>query len=517
VSVSFGDFRALTDVSLSFQSGVLHVLVGQNGAGKTTLARVLTGLIQPDSGDVMVAGRQIPTGDVSAARAAGVEMVHQSFTLPPSFTVAEALELFSQRSRRNPVYSTRRLNGEWRDELAESGVDVRPSARIRELPIEAVQAVEITRALASNAAVLILDEPTAVLPPPAIDRLFARLRGLRDRGVTVILVLHKLREVSAIAETVTVLRDGVVVLPPSSAADHSAGELSDLIVGSGRVRAGAPMEVVAAAVHEEAGPRELLVLDEVSTEPAGTEPALEDVSLTLRRREIVGVAGVEGNGQRALVRVITGLTPVKGGRLRFAGEEMTGRSAGDRRAIGVRVVPFDRNLQGVSQSSPLWENVAILPVVSGGRGARLLRVGRLRADASRALDQWRVQYRSIDQRAGELSGGNVQRLILARELSDGVRVLVAAQPTRGLDVAATDFVRITLRELRDADGAVLLISSDLDELFELSDRLIVVLGGRIVAEFRPPYDVRAVGDAMVGADREGLAVPAVAMESEAVE
>jgi simple sugar transport system ATP-binding protein len=144
-------------------------------------------------------------------------------------------------------------------------------------------------------------------------------------------------------------------------------------------------------------------------------------------------------------------------------------------------------------------------------------VGRLRADAFRALDQWRVQYRSIDQRAGELSGGNVQRLILARELSDGVRVLVAAQPTRGLDVAATDFVRITLRELRDADGAVLLISSDLDELFELSDRLIVVLGGRIVAEFRPPYDVRAVGDAMVGADREGLAVPAVAMESEAVE
>jgi simple sugar transport system ATP-binding protein len=517
VSVSFGDFRALTDVSVAFDGGRLHVLVGQNGAGKTTLARVLTGLIRPDAGELEVDGRSVQTGDVSASRAAGVEMVHQSFTLPPSFTVAESLELFSQRSRRSPVYSMRALNDGWREELAASGVDVRPSARIRELPIESVQAVEITRALASNANVLILDEPTAVLPPPAIERLFERLRRLRDRGVTVILVLHKLREVSAIAETVTVLRDGLVVLAPSSLASTTTGELSDLIVGAGRARVGAPMEVVAAAVHEEAGPRELLQLTDVQTAHEGTEPALTDVNLVVRRREIVGVAGVEGNGQRALVRVITGLTTPAAGRVRFAGEDVTGQPAGRRRGIGVRAVPFDRNLQGVSQSSPLWENVAILPVVSGGSGARLLRVGRLRADAARALDQWRVQYRSIDQRAGELSGGNVQRLILARELLEGVRLLVAAQPTRGLDIAATDFVRITLRELREADGAVVLISSDLDELFELSDRLIVILAGRIVAEFRPPYDVRAVGDAMVGADREGLAVPAIAMETEAVE
>lgn len=504
ISVSFGDVRALVDVSLAFDPGRLHVVVGQNGAGKTTLARVFAGLVQPDAGGVLVGDRDLPSGDVVTARRAGVEMVHQNFTLPPSFTVAEALELFSTRRRDQPVYSLRGLRDQWREDLDGSGVQVDLRARIRELPIEAVQAIEITRALAANARVLLLDEPTSVLPPPAIERLFDRLRGFRERGVTVILVLHKLHEVAAIAESVSVLRDGRVVLEPTPAGSVSAGQLSDLIVGSAlRHRDERIATATSAEVVTDESRVELLRLDNVATLPTATEPALEDVSLLVQRREIVGVAGVEGNGQRALVAAVTGLQPVAGGHISFAGERVTTMPTARRRGMGLRAVPFDRNLQGVSQTSALWENLAALPVVARHDGSGgLLQVGRLRAWARGALERWRVRYRNLDQKAGELSGGNVQRLILARELSDGVRLLVAAQPTRGLDVASTDFVRTTLRELREAEGAVLLISSDLDELFELSDRLLVLLGGRVVADFHAPYDVSKVGDAMVGAVRD---------------
>ena len=518
VVVRFGDLLALGGVSVGFAPGRLHCVVGQNGAGKTTLARVIAGLYRPEAGRVSVFGEAILAGDVTASRRAGVEMVHQSFTLPPSFTVAEALGLFDTRRGRS-VYRMRGLEERWRAELERSGLDIDPGARIRDLPIEALQAVEVTRALAADARILILDEPTAVLPPPAIDRLFDRLRRLRESGVTVIIVLHKLHEVAAVAETVTVLRDGLLVLPPTDAASTTQRQLSDLIVGRGRDVAITPMETVAAAVDAPASTDvPLLVLDRVSTPSSASERGLTEVSLSVRVGEIVGVAGVEGNGQRPLVGVITGLVPTSGGSISLAGASLEASSTAERRAKGIRVVPFDRNTQGVSQSSALWENVAVLPVVTGSRGlAGMLDVGRLRRTSQQSLDSWSVRYQSLDQRAGELSGGNVQRLILARELSSGVRLLVAAQPTRGLDIAATAFVRTTLRELRDSAGGVVLISSDLDELFELSDRLVVLLGGRVVAEFRPPFDVGAVGVAMVGAHEEGLAAPVAAMESESFE
>lgn len=500
ITVRFGALRAVDGVSVEFMPGRLHCVVGQNGAGKTTLARVMAGLIRPESGHVTVGGTTVPGGDVSASRSAGIEMVHQSFTLPPSFTVAEALELFSTRPRGRPVYRMGSLRDDWRDDIARSGLDIDMGARIRDLPIESLQAIEVTRALAADARILILDEPTAVLPPPAIERLFDRLRRLRDEGVTVLIVLHKLHEVSDIAETITVLRDGKLVLPPTEAGQATPRELSELIVGSGRSETVTPMETVAAAVREASHDTPLLSLGDVATAGSATELGLAGVTLDVRAGEIVGVAGVEGNGQRGLVEVITGLTDATEGSIRLAGDAVERQSSARRRAQGIRVVPFDRNTQGVSQSSALWENVAVLPVVTRSRSiTSLIGTRRLRDSARRTMDQWSVRYQSIDQQAGELSGGNVQRLILSRELSDGVRLLVAAQPTRGLDIAATDFVRTTLRELRDSDGGVVVISSDLDELFELSDRLVVILGGRIVGEFRPPFDVGPIGAAMVGA------------------
>ncbi len=534
LGVSFGAVRALHGVSLELAPGRIHALVGQNGAGKTTLAKVLGGLQVPDTGDVHIAGKEIPPGDVSAAKAAGLAMVHQHFSLPPSFTVAEALELTAARPGGRAVYRRGDLQQRWRDDVAEIGGTAALSTRIRDLPVEARQSLEIVRALATEASVLLLDEPTALLTPVATDALFERLRHLRDSGVTVLVVLHKLREVAAVADTVSVLRDGELVLGPAEMSEVSQGRLSDAIVGPADH---ADDEVgVRAIAHDQ---ETLLELAGVSSGESAFEPGLSGVDLRVEAGEIVGVAGVEGNGQRSLVSVIAGLSPLSEGSIHIDGDEMTAAAPARRRMRGLRLVPFDRNTEGVSQSAPLWLNQSALRLIgregletlypprrgwvhavhspgSSDRGPRqmarllndwwqrrspLISLRQYKWQATQAMDRWRVRYDNVTQPAESLSGGNIQRLILSRELDSGLEALVAAQPTRGLDFAATEFVRRSLRGLRDAGAGVLLISSDLDELFELSDRLLVMYGGQIVARFDGPYDRRAVGDAMTGAVR----------------
>ena len=532
LGVSFGAVRALHDVSLELAPGRIHALVGQNGAGKTTLAKVLGGLQVPDTGDVRIAGQEIPPGDVRAAKAAGLAMVHQHFSLPPSFTVAEALELTAARPGGRAVYRRGDLQQRWQDDVAEIGGAAALSTRIRDLPVEARQSLEIVRALATEARLLLLDEPTALLTPVAIDALFERLRRLRASGVTILVVLHKLREVAAVADTVSVLRDGELVLGPAEMSEVSQGRLSDAIVGpAGHADGEVGIRAEAHDVQET-----LLELTRVSSAESAFEPGLSDVDLRVEAGEIVGIAGVEGNGQRSLVSVIAGLSPLAEGSIRIGGDEVTAAAPARRRLRGLRLVPFDRNTEGVSQSAPLWLNQSALRLIDRAglytldrprrgsvhaiapprrrqsrtalrfeswwqRHRPLISLRQYKWQASKAMDRWRVRYDTVTQPAESLSGGNVQRLILSRELDSSLEVLVAAQPTRGLDFAATEFVRRSLRGLRDAGAGVLLISSDLDELFELSDRLLVMYGGRIVAHFDGPYDRRAVGDAMTGAVR----------------
>ena len=498
LGVSFGGVRALHDVSLELAPGRIHALVGQNGAGKTTLAKVLGGLQAPDAGDVHIGGEQLPPGDVRAAKAAGLAMVHQHFSLPPSFTVAEALELTAARPGGRAVYRRTDLHRRWQEDMAEIGGAAALATRIRDLPVEARQSLEIARALAAEARLLLLDEPTALLTPTATDALFERLRRLRDGGVTILVVLHKLREVAAVADTVSVLRDGELVLGPSEMTEVSQGRLSDAIVGP------APGGDRAIGVETAAHPedRMLLELVGVSGRESAYEPGLSGIDLSVEAGEIVGIAGVEGNGQRGLVSAIAGLHTITEGTLRIGGVVMTRAPAARRRLRGLRLVPFDRNSEGISRSAPLWLNQSALRLL-GRRRRRspLISLRHFKRQATEAMDLWRVRYETVTQPAESLSGGNVQRLILSRELADGVEVLVAAQPTRGLDFAATDFVRRSLRGLREAGAGVLLVSSDLDELFELSDHLVVMYGGGIVARFEAPYDRRAVGDAMTGARR----------------
>jgi ABC-type uncharacterized transport system ATPase subunit len=507
ISVRYGDLAALTDVSVAFAPRLIHAVVGQNGAGKTTFARVVAGIVRPVSGTLEIDGREVALGHVNRSRAAGVELVHQSFALPPSFTVAETMEFGARRDR--PIFTRRELEARWSRHLENLGVQARLSDRIRDLPVESQQGVEIARALVADAKLLILDEPTAVLSPSGIETLFQRLRGLKASGVTILLVLHKIREVLAAADTVAVLRGGRLVEGPVAANAVDARELSAAIIGAeaektltvrdeeALVGSDLPAEarsVVAARANAPA----ILVADRVSTRLDPEGPALSEVSLAIAPGEIVGVAGVEGNGQRTLVRALAGLVEIESGRIRLGDQDVVGLSTRERRARGLRVIPFERNSEGLSLSSSLWENWSARQLLRGS-ALRLISPARCRAECDRALKRWDIRYSTTLQPAGSLSGGNAQKLILAREVDDDAKLVIAAQPTRGLDVGATAFVWKSLRDVTVRGCGVLLISSDLDELFDISDRLVVMLSGRVAAEFLPPFRLSDVGAAMTGA------------------
>jgi simple sugar transport system ATP-binding protein len=511
VSVNYGPVAALSGVSLALARGLIHAVCGQNGAGKTTFARVASGLVRPDQGALFIAGSEVRTGHVAAARAAGVELVHQSFALPPPFTVAEAMEFGAERG--NPIFSRRGLEARWRQHLENLGVRVRLRDRIRDLPVELQQGVEIARALVADARVLILDEPTAVLSPSGVETLFARLRTLKANGVTIVLILHKIREVLGIADTVTVLRGGRLVEGPLPAGETNPQRLAHAIVGSAAEQAlsssdeaaltgagdrdlGATATVTPASPAP-AGPA-VLELTGISTRGDSEGPALSDVNLTVGRGEIVGVAGVEGNGQRTLVRALADLADLQSGRVLLSGSDVTRAALAPRRAAGLRIIPFERNTEGLSLTSALWENWSARQLLFGPL-LKLINPAAWRRACDGSLKQWDVRYATNLQPAGSLSGGNAQKLILAREVDADASLIIAAQPTRGLDVGATAFVWKSLRAARERGCGVLLISSDLDELFDISDRLVVMLSGRIVAEFRPPYSLSAVGAAMTGA------------------
>ncbi len=503
LTVRFGDVVALSGVDVSFQRGRIHAVVGQNGAGKTTFARAVAGLLKPDAGHVTIDGAALPLGDVNNARSAGVELVHQSFALPPSFTVAEAMQFGAAEGG---LYSRRRLEARWQPHLDALGVRIKAGSRIRDLPVETLQGVEIARALVTDARLLILDEPTAVLSPEGTQKLFERIRRLKEMGVTVVLILHKIREVLAVADTVTVLRGGRLVDGPTDIDRIDADRLAELIIGQAgdRLDADDRAALTGAAVPHPYGDQghpqsvaPVLEFRSVSTLPDADGPPLERIDLTIAPGEIVGVAGVEGNGQRTLVRSLSALASVADGDIVIDGTAMTGASLVERRAVGLRIIPFERNVEGLSLTSPLWENWSArellqMPLLASVSPAEL------RKRCNDALRAWDVRYAGVGQNAGALSGGNAQKVILSREMDDRARLVIAAQPTRGLDIGATAFVWESLRRKRSAGCGILLISSDLDELMDICDRIVVMLSGRVAGTFEPPFDIAPIGAAMTG-------------------
>ncbi len=451
-------------------------------------------------------------GDVAGARAAGVELVHQNFALPPSFTVAEALE-FSGAAKFG-LFTRRQLIKRWSEHLKALDLDINPLARIRDLPVETQQSVEIARALVTDAKVLILDEPTAVLSPPGIEALFVRIRKLKSMGVTVILILHKIREVMAVADTISVLRGGRLVAAPIPCEQADPARIGELIIGSSGEQillkedadalTGSATTLSPHLAKSDSPVKRsedfVLSLVNVSSAPDSEGPPLDRISLQIGAGEIVGVAGVEGNGQRTLLRAIADLADLTSGEIMLDGIEVNDESLAKRRAKGLRIIPFERNSEGLSLTSELWENWSARDLMQRPL-LSLINPALIRSQCDQSLKSWGVHYASTRQNAGSLSGGNAQKVILAREIDNEARLIIAAQPTRGLDIGATAFVWTTLREARERGCGVLLISSDLDELFDISDRVTVMVSGKIVGMFSPPYDISAVGRAMTGQTR----------------
>jgi ABC-type uncharacterized transport system ATPase subunit len=497
ITKRFPGVLANDSVDFDAAPGEVHALLGENGAGKSTLSNILTGLYQPDEGEIWLYGEQVRFGSPSDAIDAGIAMVHQHFRLVSPFTVAENVVLGEHReeARRfllQPRQIERRVAG-----LGDRyGIAVDPQARIWQLSVGEQQRVEILKALYREARILILDEPTAVLTPQESAALFRTLRAMAMEGRTVIFISHKLHEVKAVADRVTVLRGGRSIAT-LSVADATPRELAALMVGR-QVELARRLERAAPAREELA-----LEVEEVGVRGDRGEEALKGISLAVRGGEILGVAGVAGNGQRELAEVITGLrTPAKGS-VRAAGRRL---KTGDPRAAiaaGVAHVPEDRLGTGVAPSLSIAEN-AVLKSYRGPGISRgpLLRWGAIREHAVDLIRRYGVQTPGPQQRARDLSGGNLQKLVLGREFSGKPRVLVAASPTRGLDVGAIETVHAYLREAA-ADGVgVLLLSEDLDEILALADRLVVIYEGRLTGEFDPEAaSIEEIGLAMAGGER----------------
>jgi ABC-type uncharacterized transport system ATPase subunit len=462
----FDGLVAVDHADLDLAAGEIHAVVGENGAGKSTLMHALAGVVRPDGGTVTVRGRAVEITSVADAHRLGIAMVHQHFTLFPSLTVAENLTIGREPRWRGLV--DRDAARRTVTELAERfGLGVDPDARVGDLDVGALQRVEILRALLGRAEILILDEPTAILTPQEVGDLFRVVRELARDGHAIAFVSHHLDEVLEISDRVTVLRDGrVTAHVPTARTD--AAELARAMVGRD----------VVLAVDRPAVERGRPVLE---LRGIGA-PGLAGIDLTVHVGEIVGAAGVAGNGQSELAEAVAGLLPIRRGTLLVDDQDVTHASVAERRAAGLAYVPDDRYRRGLAPEASIRDNLVM------GRHAGRRRRGLLldRASLARRVERLTVNFgiraRDLGAPVSTLSGGNAQRIVLARELSDPTPVTVAAQPTRGIDIAATEFVRRALLSRRSEWSGVLLISSDLDEIRALADRIVVLHAGRIVGE-----------------------------------
>jgi general nucleoside transport system ATP-binding protein len=462
-------------VDFEARRGEVHALLGENGAGKSTLSNILTGLYRPDSGEVEVHGAPAHFGSPKDALDAGICMVHQHFKLVEPFTVAENVVLGEGGEAQRSFRLRPRLIERHVAELAERyGVAVDPRARIWQLSVGEQQRVEILKALHREASILILDEPTAVLTPQEADALFEALRAMAADGRTVIFISHKLHEVKAVADRVTVLRRGRSVAKVT-AAESTPASLAALMVGREVEAARRPAVAVAAEGQD------VLVMEGVDADGDRGRPALSDVSLRVRAGEIMGVAGVAGNGQRELAEVIAGMRPRRSGTVRVAGRAARGGDPREAIALGVAYVPEDRLATGLSPSLTLADNVVLRSYrrPPACRGPFLMR-RRIREMAERLVLRYDVKTPGTDVPVRQLSGGNLQKVVLGREFSGEPRLLVAAAPTRGLDVGAIETVHRYLLEAAAGGIGVLMISEDLDEVLGLADRVAVMYEGAVV-------------------------------------
>ena len=471
ITKRFPGVLANDHVDFDVRAGEVHALLGENGAGKSTLMKILYGMYAPDEGEIRINGRPVRITSPTDAIERGIGMIHQHFMLVDTLTVAENVAL-GLPSSRGPLTDLDRVSQRL-EELAEIyGLRVDPNAYIWQLAVGQKQRVEILKALYRNAALLILDEPTAVLTPQEVDEFFATLRQMTQAGHAIIFISHKLHEVIEISDRVTVLRDGKRIGSRPTAGATKA-DLARMMVGR---------EVVMKPdrVEQEPGEARLVLQDLHALSDRGTE-ALRGVSLTVHAGEILGLAGVSGNGQRELAEVITGLRPLTAGKVLLLGHDVTDLKPGPRTDLGMAYIPEERMRDGIIQNFSVAENIILRDHNKppfARRGFLLLRV--IAQFADKLIRLFQIKTPSRDTLAKNLSGGNIQKVVLARELSRRPKVLIAAQPTRGVDIGATEYVHARLLEQREKGTAILLISEDLDEVMALSDRIAVIYEGQIM-------------------------------------
>ncbi|MCA1624297.1 MAG: ABC transporter ATP-binding protein [Acidobacteria bacterium] len=478
ITKTFGETVANDNVSILVEKGTIHAIVGENGAGKSTIMRIAYGFYNADAGEILVDGKAVSIKNPHDAIALGIGMVHQHFMLVDTMTVAENIILGAETGGAATL-DLEKANVEIEHLSNELKLGVNPRALIENLSVGAQQRVELLKALYRNAELLILDEPTAVLTPQEVEEFFGILRRMRESGKTIVIITHKLEEVLAISDFVTVMRDGKTVGNVKTS-ETSAKDLARMIVGR---------DVLLRVEKTDAQPKEnVLSVQNLSVKNAHGE-ALNDVSFDVKAGEIVGIAGIEGNGQTELVEAIAGLIPTANlsGKIYFEGTNINNFSARKHKELGIAHIPEDRHKRGLLLDFNLAENsmlgVHYRPPVSSGTG--LLNNAAINKRAGEIVENFDVRPRNIELSARALSGGNQQKLVIGREFELNPKLLLVSQPTRGVDIGAIEFIHSKLIGLRDSGGAVLLVSAELEEVTALADRLLVIREGKIVGEVDP--------------------------------
>ncbi|MGA2479112.1 MAG: ABC transporter ATP-binding protein [Spirochaetia bacterium] len=481
------------EVDFEIQAGEIRALVGENGAGKTTLMRTLYGMQKPDAGEIFVKGEQQQIRSPHDAIRLGFGMIHQHFMLVPGFNAVENI-ILGVAPRRTLVFTDMRIARERIAGLAERyNLRVPLDVNVQDLSVGNLQRIEILKALYRSISLLILDEPTAILTPQEADGLFRMIREFAAAGGSVVFISHKLREVKAIAQTITVMRKGKVVATRESK-DVSQHEIARLMVGR---------EVLFQVRKNAAKPGKILLeITDLCAQSARGTPALRGVNMQVRAGEIVGIAGVEGNGQRELAECIAGMWPATRGEIAFSNTSIAGMSVFRRRMMGIGYIPEDRLLTGLCQDMSLWENLVISnhteAKYSIGHGL-LLRHRNIEKFSRQLIADYSIKVGDHKAIVKTFSGGNLQKVVIAREISRAPSLLVIAQPTRGLDMGAVEFIHETLVTLRDRGCGILMVSADLDEIMNLSDRVLVMYEGTVVGEAAAaPFDEKQIGYWMAG-------------------
>lgn len=497
ISMEFPGVLANDDVSLDIRKGEVFALVGENGAGKTTLMNILYGIHEPTNGEVYIRGRKVERFSPKTAISMGVGMVHQHFMLVPSFTVAQNIVMSREPRRLGVLFDNKAAEAAAQKLVEEYGLVVDPAAVVREIGVGLQQRVEILKTLYRGADILILDEPTAVLTPQETDELFAVIRRVvRELGMTVIIITHKLYEVMAISDRVGVMRKGRLI-GVENTCDVDEKKLASMMVGR-------PVLYDRLEKTGEAGAEQIRVSGLTVCDDRGLV-AVDGLSLSVRAGEVLGIAAIEGNGQSELLEAIAGMRPVEHGKIFVHEQDVTGKAPGEIRAAGLAHVPEDRLATGLSAEASVTENLLAgkqrEPRFSGF--AFCQRTSSIERYASELYEKFDIRGAGTGAKAGSMSGGNMQKVVIAREFSFDAPVLLIAQPTRGVDVGAIEFIHARILEKRNEGCAILLCSADLDEVFRLSDRVITMYEGRITGEFSAAEISREeIGYCMTGGRRE---------------